>query len=73
MPKNLHRVIAGFALLLFVTAPAAADTQFRVKQMTRTDVPLGKGQCASIALSAGFLPRADRSGAPEACGPREDP
>ena len=45
MPKNLSRMIAGFALLLFVTAPAVADTQFRVKQMTRTDVPLGKGQC----------------------------
>ena len=50
MPKNLHgwtngRMMGGFALLLFVTAPALADTQFRVKRMTRDDVPLGKGQC----------------------------
>jgi hypothetical protein len=45
MTKNLPRTLAGFALLLFVTAPAIADTQFRVKRMTRNDVPLGKGQC----------------------------
>lgn len=58
MPKNLPRTIArrslaritartlgGFSLLLFVTAPLSADTQFRVKHMTRTDIPLGKGQC----------------------------
>lgn len=35
-------------LLLLVTVavlPAWADTQFRVRKMTRTDVPLGKGQC----------------------------
>ena len=53
MLNNLPRMIAGisatmaggFALLLFVAAPALADTQFRVKRMTRNDVPLGKGQC----------------------------
>lgn len=53
MPKNLPSMIAriiapitaGLALLLLVTAPALADTQFRVKRMTRGDVPLGKGQC----------------------------
>ncbi len=44
-PKNLPRLLAGFAFLLLVTAPAAADTQFRVRRMTRNDVPLGKGQC----------------------------
>jgi hypothetical protein len=34
------------AALFFVLAlPAMADTQFRVRQMTRGDVPLGKGQC----------------------------
>src|SRR5438309_8235540 len=30
---------------LLLAAPAIADTQFRVKRMTRNDVPLGKGQC----------------------------
>jgi len=25
--------------------PAAADTQFRIRRMTRNDVPLGRGQC----------------------------
>jgi hypothetical protein len=36
----------GVALLLFCAAlPALADTQFQVRQMTRNDVPLGKGQC----------------------------
>jgi hypothetical protein len=45
MPKSLPRLIPGLAFLLFVTAPVLADTQFRVRRMTRTDVPLGKGQC----------------------------
>lgn len=45
MPSNLQRGIAGLVLLLWVTSPSLADTQFRVKQMTRSDVPLGKGQC----------------------------
>jgi hypothetical protein len=34
----------GFALLAFGAA-LTADTQFRIRQMTRNDVPLGKGQC----------------------------
>ena len=33
------------ALLLAVAIPALADTEFRVRRMTRTDVPFGKGQC----------------------------
>ena len=34
------------AALFFVLAlPAMADTQFRVRQMTRNDVPAGVGQC----------------------------
>lgn len=32
-------------LILAAVVPACADTQFRVRRMTRTDVPLGKGQC----------------------------
>jgi len=36
----------GIALLVAGAAlPAMADTQFRIRQMTRDDVPLGKGQC----------------------------
>ena len=36
----------GIALIALVaTAPAVADTSFRVRQMTRNDVPPGKGQC----------------------------
>jgi hypothetical protein len=30
---------------LLLAAPAMADTQFRIRRMTRNDVPLGKGQC----------------------------
>jgi hypothetical protein len=30
---------------LFAALPALADTQFRVRKMTRNDVPPGKGQC----------------------------
>jgi hypothetical protein len=36
----------GIALLaLGIALPAVADTRFRVRQMTRDDVPRGKGQC----------------------------
>lgn len=45
MPSNSQRGIAGLVLLLLVSSPALADTQFRVKRMSRSDVPLGKGQC----------------------------
>ena len=37
--------LALLALTLFTTLPSAADTQFRIRQMTRNDVPPGKGQC----------------------------
>jgi hypothetical protein len=41
---NVLRI--GVAVLgLCAALPALADTQFRVRQMTRDDVPLGKGQC----------------------------
>ncbi|MDR3701358.1 MAG: hypothetical protein P4L56_17050 [Candidatus Sulfopaludibacter sp.] len=33
------------ALAVLVAIPAWADTQFRIRQMTRDDVPRGKGQC----------------------------
>ena len=37
---------AGVALLALCAAlPALADTQFRIRRMTRNDVPPGKGQC----------------------------
>ncbi len=37
---------AGMALLpLCAALPAMADSQFRVRQMTRGDVPAGQGQC----------------------------
>jgi hypothetical protein len=32
-------------LILGAALPALADTQFRIRRMTRDDVPLGKGQC----------------------------
>jgi hypothetical protein len=36
----------GISIVLFCAAlPAMADTQFRIRRMTRDDVPLGKGQC----------------------------
>jgi hypothetical protein len=36
----------GVALVALCAAlPALADTQFRIRRMTRTDVPPGKGQC----------------------------
>jgi hypothetical protein len=37
--------IGAIALGLAFCLPALADTQFRVRQMRRDDVPLGKGQC----------------------------
>jgi hypothetical protein len=39
------RRIGISALLLCAALPAMADTQFRVRRMTRDDVPPGKGQC----------------------------
>ena len=42
--RGMGRVLAGLALVL-VCLPALADTQFKVRKMTRGDVPLGKGQC----------------------------
>src|ERR1041385_239248 len=30
---------------LSAAIPAMADTQFRIRRMTRDDVPVGKGQC----------------------------
>ena len=33
------------AVLLCAALPAMADTQFRIRRMTRDDVPAGKGQC----------------------------
>jgi hypothetical protein len=42
--RNLLRT--GMALLALCAAlPALADTQFRVRRMTRDDVPMGRGQC----------------------------
>jgi len=43
--RMIAPIMGRLALLLFVAAPALADTEFRVKRMTRDDVPLGKGQC----------------------------
>lgn len=37
--------IGAFALGIAFCLPALADSQFRVRRMTRDDVPLGKGQC----------------------------
>src|SRR5947209_6814576 len=38
------RLLLPLACIL-LAAPAMADTQFRVRKMTRNDVPLGQGQC----------------------------
>ena len=44
LKRNFGRI--GITLLALGAAlPAVADTQFRVRQMTRDDVPAGKGQC----------------------------
>jgi hypothetical protein len=43
-PMTLNR-IGAIALGIAFCLPALADSQFRVRRMTRNDVPLGKGQC----------------------------
>ena len=40
-----HRRLGILGLALCATLPVWANTQFRVRKMTRTDVPAGKGQC----------------------------
>jgi hypothetical protein len=45
MRSNLQRGIAGLIVALLGTSAVFADTQFQVRRMTRSDVPLGKGQC----------------------------
>lgn len=45
MTNPVRGMMGGLALLLLVSLPALADTQFRARRMTRGDVPLGKGQC----------------------------
>ncbi|MCL4782723.1 MAG: hypothetical protein KJZ70_06790 [Bryobacterales bacterium] len=45
-PQSPFLAAAAVACLgAFLALPAAADTSFTVKRMTRTDVPSGKGQC----------------------------
>jgi hypothetical protein len=45
-PIQFSRTGLALIALTFLTAlPAAADIQFRIRKMTRNDVPLGKGQC----------------------------
>lgn len=44
----LRSTVGRLGIVLFTLAaafPAVADTQFRIRRMTRDDVPLGKGQC----------------------------
>jgi len=44
--SDRKRFRTGMALFALCAAlPALADTQFRIRQMTRNDVPPGKGQC----------------------------
>lgn len=43
MGRFCHKWIS--VLIVLSVVPAWADSQFRVRKMTRTDVPLGKGQC----------------------------
>ena len=50
MTSHRQGVVARVTLLLvrsllLVSLPALADTQFQARKMTRTDIPLGKGQC----------------------------
>ena len=45
MRKRALFLIALVLLALSAAIPAFADTQFRVRKMTRDDIPLGKGQC----------------------------
>src|SRR3954466_1792061 len=40
-----HSGLALVALTFLAALPASADMQFRVRRMTRDDVPPGKGQC----------------------------
>ena len=43
-----HTQMGRFGIVLLAVSaalPAFADTQFRIRRMTRDDVPLGKGQC----------------------------
>ena len=42
---NRNSRIGILAVLLCAALPALADTQFRIRRMTRDDVPMGKGQC----------------------------
>lgn len=45
MKRTTLRCI-GFAVFTLCAAlPAQADSQFRIRRMTRDDVPMGKGQC----------------------------
>src|SRR5215470_9691701 len=43
-PPHTSRIGIIF-LALSAALPAVGDTQFRIRKMTRDDVPLGKGQC----------------------------
>jgi hypothetical protein len=45
MERTLFSRIGIPMLALCAALPAAADTRFQVRQMTRDDVPPGKGQC----------------------------
>src|SRR5689334_2719483 len=45
MERTLFSRIGFPILALCAVLPAAADTRFQVRQMTRNDVPPGKGQC----------------------------
>src|SRR5260370_39333057 len=42
----IHKIGLLFTIAcLLLAAPVMADPQFRVRRMTRNDVPFGKGQC----------------------------
>src|SRR3974390_1472295 len=43
--QRFYSRIGISALLLCAALPAMADVQFRIRRMTRDDVPIGKGQC----------------------------
>jgi hypothetical protein len=45
MPSSAPRTLTIVLLAAAAAVPAVADTQFRIRQMTRDDVPYGKGQC----------------------------
>jgi hypothetical protein len=45
MKRTLPVRAALAAAAFLIAVPAMADTQFRLRQMRRDDVPLGKGQC----------------------------